>query len=121
MLEKSRIKENIKVADLSQLAEDLLQGLGATATVNGDRGSEYFVLAKDEAAGTDLSVSLIEERANLPESEWGYSLHVIDDITPSDCDLCQDAGLPLEPKTLVTLMLAETLNGLLGIKHLHFF
>ena len=106
-------KKNVQITDLTELTMDLLHGLGATTTVNGDRCSDYQVLAKDESAGTDVSVSLTEERAGLPQNEWGYSLHVVDDITPSDCAIYHDAGQPMEPKIVVKAMLEMALNNFL--------
>jgi len=114
MFRKCEEKKNVQVADFFELAAALLRDLGAFTTHNGDRSTNYFVLAKDEIAGTDVSVSLIEERAGLPRNEWGYSLHVVDNITPSDCAIYHDAGLPAGPEILVKAMLEITLADFLA-------
>lgn len=34
-----------------------------------------------------VTAALGEEKHDLPESEWGYCLHVINDVDGSDCEL----------------------------------
>lgn len=62
-------------------------GCGLT-TQNGDRSSQYFPIAKGYYhLDKFVSVSLIENKSGLPESEWFYSLHLIDDVNDNPCEL----------------------------------
>ena len=87
----------IKTANLPDLAAELLATLGDTYTVNGDACSPYFTLVLNTETQADISVSLIDERANLPRKEWGYAMHVIDDISGEPWEIPPDDG-PREPR-----------------------
>lgn len=99
----------IKTANLSKLAATLLATLGETYTVNGDACSPYFDLVLDTRTQVGISVSLIDERANLPRKEWGYALHVIDDISGEPCEIYHDDSRPGTPQEIVQSMLEEVL------------
>lgn len=99
----------IKTANLPQLANKLLATLGHTHTENGDACSPYFTLVLDTRTQAAIAVSLIDERANLPRKEWGYALHVIDDISGAPCEICHDSGNPGTPQEIVQSMLEEVL------------
>jgi len=71
-----------------KLACILISDLSDTRTTyNGDRCSDYFVMAKGigEKECSNVSVLLIEGKANLPKDEWYYAIHVINDIDDSNC------------------------------------
>lgn len=99
----------IKTANLSKLAATLLSTLGDTYTVNGDACSPYFDLVLDTRTQAAIAVSLIDERANLPRKEWGYAMHVVDDINGEPCEFFHDSGNPGTPQEIVQAMLEEVL------------
>ena len=99
----------IKTANLSKLAATLLSTLGDTYTVNGDACSPYFDLVLDTRTQAAIAVSLIDERANLPRKEWGYAMHVVDDINGEPCEIYHDDGRPGTPQEIVQSMLEEVL------------
>ena len=68
------------------LVDAMLGDLGnGPASINGDRSSGYFVVAKE----TDEDGE--ENKAFLKPEERFYSVHLIDDITMADCELiCTD-------------------------------
>ena len=101
----------IKTANLSKLAATLLATLGDTYTANGDACSPYFDLVLDTRTQAAIAVSLIDERANLPRREWGYAIHVIDDISGEPCEIYHDDGRPGTPQEIVRSMLEEVLVG----------
>lgn len=105
----------IKIYQLPDQVKGLLATLGCTSTVNGNRCSDYFIIAEDEEIGNDLSVSLIEERANLPQREWGYSMHVINDIKDTFCQIYHDDGNPGTPEEIALAMLKKIIAAELGI------
>lgn len=70
------------------MIETLCTGLVAE---NGDRMTQPCIIAKsaeengEKGIGRTVSVSLRENKVELPENEWYYSLHVIDDVSGCDC------------------------------------
>ena len=80
------------VMEPQTLIETMLHDVGnGPVSINGDRSSRYFIVAKEKGSGEAISAALIENKAYLKESEWFYSVHVIDDITMADCELiCTD-------------------------------
>lgn len=105
----------IKIHQLPDQVKGLLATLGCTSTVNGDRCSDYFAIAEDTETGGDLSVALIEERASLPQREWGYSMHVINDIKDTFCQIYHDDGNPGAPEEIVLAMLEKIIAAELDI------
>ena len=76
-----------------ELAEAMMADLGnGPTTVNGDRSSTYFLVAK------------AENKAGLEPDEQFYGVHLIDDISMSDCRL-------VSTDSLETDGLVETLEG----------
>lgn len=71
-----------------ELTEALLRDLGnGPASINGDRSSGYFAVAKETDGDDEVTAALIENKAFLKPKEWFYSVHLIDDITMADCEL----------------------------------
>lgn len=69
-----------------KLASDLIADLGNERyTVNGDRVSNYFVLAEHVATKAKAQVALIEETVEIPPEEYGYLVHFVDDISCQNC------------------------------------
>lgn len=70
------------------VAEALVADLGnGPTTQNGDRSSNYMILAADQTGKRVASVALIENKTNLEPTEWFYALHVVDDISCRPCEL----------------------------------
>lgn len=46
--------------------------------------------------------SLIEEKANIPNEEWGYTLHIINNVDGANCVL--KSTDTLEEKELIALL-----------------
>lgn len=89
------------------VAMALIADLGnGEPTANGDRTSRYFDIAKgyEEKLGKTVKAALVEEKALLPKKEWGYALHLINDVDMTSCRLLRTAGLQYEE--LETLMRA---------------
>lgn len=77
-------------------------GNGPT-TVNGDRSSQYFVIAKGRRSKEQMvSVSLIENIYGLAEDERYYTLHLVDDVSGVPCELYHTDDL--SEGSLVALM-----------------
>lgn len=97
------------------VAMTLITDLGnGELTANGDRTSRYFDIAKGygEKLGKTVKVALIEERAFLPEKEWGYALHLINDVDMTNCRLLRTAGLQYEEvETLMRAVLDALEKG----------
>lgn len=94
----------------AELARLMIEDLGNGRSDGEDRWSGYFVLA--ESIGDrrkTVSVALGEEKENLPESEWGYVIHLIDDIEGSDCELYHTDHLSEEE---LVALLKETMSQL---------
>lgn len=74
------------------LVDAMLGDLGnGPASINGDRSSGYFVVAQEADGDGTVSAALIENKAFLKPEERFYSIHLIDDITMTDCELiCTD-------------------------------
>lgn len=53
-------------------------------TESGDRTSRYIDIATIMGRKKFVKASLIEEKAGLPEEEWGYRLHVLNDVDETD-------------------------------------
>lgn len=95
-----------------KLAQMLIADLGqGFATHNGDRTSEYCAIATsiDSENSGNVWVSLIEEKANLAPCEWGYGLHIINDIDNKDCELRHTNSLV---ETELSGLLAEMMKDL---------
>ena len=83
----------------SEAAEELVTSLGSgEATSNGDRTSQYIdVVAEDGGpADSTIKVALVEQKSGLDESEWGYALHVINDIDRSPCQIMETEKLDMK-------------------------
>lgn len=76
----------------AELVDAMLGDLGnGPASINGDRSSGYFVVAKETDGDGEVTAALIENKAFLNSEERFYSVHLIDDITMADCELiCTD-------------------------------
>ena len=62
-------------------------GSGPT-TENGDRSSQYFVIAKGrQHIDRTVTVALIENIHGLPEGEGYYTLHLVDNVSEESCEL----------------------------------
>ena len=88
-----------------ELAEAMMADLeNGPTTVNGDRSSSYFLVAKteEEQAG-EVTAALIENKAGLETNEQFYGIHLIDDISMSDCRM-------VSTDSLETTELIETLE-----------
>lgn len=74
------------------LVDAMLGDLGnGPVSINGDRSSGYFVVAKETDGDGEVTAALIENKAYLKSEERFYSVHLIDDITMADCELiCTD-------------------------------
>ena len=72
-----------------ELAEAMMADLGnGPTTANGDRSSTYFLVAKAaEERDGEVTAALIENKAGLEPDEQFYGVHLIDDISMSDCRL----------------------------------
>ena len=58
------------------------------ATENGDRRSQYFTIAKGrQHLDRTVSVELIENVNGIPKGDGYYTLHLIDDVSDSPCEL----------------------------------
>ena len=67
-----------------ELAEAMMADLGnGPTTANGDRSSTYFL----------VTAALIENKAGLEPDEQFYGVHLIDDISMSDCRLVSTDSL----------------------------
>lgn len=72
------------------LAGTMIADLGnGEETWNEDRTSSYIAIAQGvgEFASMKVYAALIEEKANLPREDWGYSLHVINNVDGSNCKM----------------------------------
>lgn len=78
-----------------ELAEAMMADLGnGPTTVNGDRSSTYFLVAKAaEERDGEVTAALIENKAGLEPDEQFYGVHLIDDISMSDCRLVRRTAL----------------------------
>lgn len=74
-------------------------------TDSGDRTSRYIDIATVMGRKSFVKAALIEEKSGLPESEWGYSLHVLNDVDGAD-------GFFLTTEHLDEEELAELLDDL---------
>ena len=74
------------------LVDAMLGDLGnGPASINRDRSSGYFVVAKETDGEGEVTAALMENKAFLKPEERFYSVHLIDDITMADCELiCAD-------------------------------
>ena len=92
----------------AELVDAMLGDLGnGPASINGDRSSGYFVVAKETDGDGEVTAALIENKAFLEPEEQFYSVHLIDDITMADCELiCTD---DLDKQHLVS-----TVEGIYG-------
>lgn len=90
-----RVKKFDFVIAPKELAEAMIADLGnGPTTVNGDRASTYFLVARaEEEQGGEVTAALIENKADLEPSEQFYGVHLIDDISMSDCRLLSTSDL----------------------------
>ena len=71
-----------------ELAEAMLRDLGnGSDSINGDRSSGYFLIAKETETDGEITAALIENKAFLKPADQFYSIHLINDITMADCEL----------------------------------
>lgn len=73
----------------ANLARSMIEDLGNGAMEGFDRWSSYFGLAvgKDEESQGQVMAALGEAKHDLPEDEWYYTLHIINDVDGTDCEL----------------------------------
>ena len=72
----------------AELVDAMLRDLGNGSTsINGDRTSSYFTVAKEEDGDGEVTAALTENKAFLSPEEQFYSVHLIDDISMADCEL----------------------------------
>lgn len=97
------------------IATALIADLGyGEPTESCNRTSRYFDIAKGygEKLGRTVKVSLIEEKMLLTHNEWGYALHVINDVDMTNCRLFQTASLEYtELEAIVATILDALENG----------
>lgn len=77
-------------------AVGLIADLGnGEPTSNGDRTSRYIDIAKGygDKMGKTVKAALIEEKTLLSPEEWGYALHIINDVDMTNCRLLRTIGL----------------------------
>ena len=86
MISNPKVAANIPTALAKALIADLGNG---EETWNGDRTSTYTIIASGigQYENAKVYASLIEEKAGLPPKDWGYSLHIINNIDDTDCEL----------------------------------
>lgn len=87
------------------LAKALIADLGnGEETWNGDRTSTYTVIASGigQYENAKVYASLIKEKAGLPTEDWGYSLHIINNIDGTNCELKSTDSL--DEQELVSLL-----------------
>lgn len=95
-------------------AYGMLSDLGnGKPTQNGDRTSRYIGIAKGygEKMGLTVKAAVIELKNGLPEAEWGYGLHIINDVDTTDCQLLETERLEAEE---LEALLETVLNDLEG-------
>lgn len=80
------MKNKVATNSPTAIAEYMISDLGSFTTHNGDRCSGYYEIAKGTGGDSETSVSasLIENKVDLDESEWYYSVHVINDVDGVD-------------------------------------
>ena len=72
----------------TELVDAMLGNLGnGPASINGDRSSGYFRVAKDAETDGEITAALIENKAFLKPADQFYSIHLINNITMADCEL----------------------------------
>ena len=89
----------------ASLAQALIADLGnGEETWNGDRTSSYLTVAHGtgDKESSKVYISLIEEKANIPNEEWGYTLHIINNVDGANCVL--KSTDTLEEKELIALL-----------------
>lgn len=86
---ENELKPKVLTVSPTVVARQMIEDLGNGDSENGDRWSSYFELAR--GVGGDFKgrvvAALGEEKHNLPESEWGYCLHIINGVDETDCEL----------------------------------
>lgn len=97
------------------IATALIADLGyGESAENGDRTSRYFEIAKGygEKLGKTVKAALVEEKTFLPEKEWGYGLHLINDVDMTNCRVfrTESLGYP-ELEALIATILAALEKG----------
>ena len=81
-------------------------------TSAGDRATRCYLFAKEVFPGNSMvNVALIEEKSGLPESDWCYTLQVIDETNGKNCRSISTRHL--SEKELETLLseLKSTIEG----------
>ena len=82
MMENTR-KLYVPEVEFEQLAKDMI------ANLNGDRLSDYFVLARGLSdKDAEVSVSLIEEKSELDPGEAHYTIPLIDGVNGLSSGFC---------------------------------
>lgn len=101
MTNKPKVAESTPTALAKVLIADL--GNGGT-TCGGDRYSRYFVAARGigQYENAKVCVSLIEEKPGENPDDWGYALHIINDVDDMDCELQHTDSL--DEQELVSLL-----------------
>ena len=61
--------------------------------------------------GLTVKAAVIELKNGLPEAEWGYGLHIINDVDTTDCQLLETERLEAEE---LEALLETVLNDLEG-------
>ncbi len=82
------------------------------ATQNGDRSSQYFIIAKGRRhLDRTVSAALIENVSGLAKHEWYYTLHLIDDVNGGQCELYHTPNLSGESLVGLLKEILDTLEG----------
>ena len=95
----------------SEMANLLLSDIKSEASSNsyGERVSDYYVFLVN-GNGDSISMQLTEETHSLQETEYYYSLHLVDDVTGKDCDIFSTVDFTEES---VAKLVAEVMAGCL--------
>ncbi len=104
-------ENSIKAEDPEDFAKLILESLDSSERTDevGQRTTPYFVLAHDSKTGISLAVSVTWETHDLEPKDQYFSIHVIDDITPSDayietCDPNEESIVKAFDEILKTIM-----------------
>jgi hypothetical protein len=77
------------ITNIHKITEEILAELadgGATTNCNGDRVGSYYTLIDDEE-GNCVLISVTEEKDDLVPERYYYSVHLVDNITGSNCEM----------------------------------
>lgn len=81
-------------------------------TSAGDRATKYYLFAKEVFPGNAMvNVALIEEKSGLPESDWCYTLQVIDETNGKNCQSISTRHLSEKELEALLSELKSTIEG----------